>query len=596
VRRIAITLILSVIVFAATILVSIMYISRKSLETADYFNNLALDNFQDELNDEIFLTRQSAFSFLTGIPSVYVGKDSASIIIDEKELSEFKDAIHDVLIQFMRVNKYYRNTMFIIDRDICRKYFPCEDTAYIGHCSKGFVPAVLQGDNALYDLSDQYDFMGSARYQQLKRERKILWTAPQPVSPEEMRLLILQVPMTLSNGQFAGAFTVSLDIGTVNEKLKNYLPFGEEYSAIFLVDENDNIFSSCPEWIMEPDSQEEIRNSTDLLQRHDEGAEHNIIKIGEDEYYVYQRDDLSLPWRVFTANNSKAIYHDAKHVVNAMILSSVTGMLMMLVCCVVIFRQTRKNLRKKAAIEEELRMAAMVQTSMLKPSTCTFSHNSSPIILNAFVQPAKKAGGDLYDYIEKDGKLIFCIGDVSGKGMPAALFMTQVVSLFRNAVRRTSEPSEIVCQINDVLSDNSEMTFCTFFAGVLCGDEITFCNAGHNPPVFISSRSSYLKVRPNIAIGLMEGYPYRSETISFRPGDKLVLYTDGVTEAKDRNHRLYGEERLLKVLESISRSSGAETGSWINTAIRKSMEQFTRHAEQSDDITIMSIENSHIMS
>lgn len=595
-RRIAITLTLSVIVFAATILVSIMYISRKSLETADYFNNLALDNFQDELNGDILLTKQSAFSFLTGIPSVYVGRDSTSIIVDETELSEFKDALHDVLIHFMSVNKYYQNSMFIIDRDICRKYFRDDGTACAGHCSKGFVPAVLQGDNALYNLSDRFDFMGSARYQQLKRERKILWTAPQPAFPGDRRLLTLQIPMIMSDGQFFGVFALSLDIGTVNEKLKKYLPFGEDQSAIFIVDENDNIFSSYPEWIMEPDSQEEIRNSTDLLQRHDKGTEHNIIKIEGDEYYVYQRDDLLLPWRVFTANNSEAIYHEAKHVVQAIILSSVSGMLLMFVCCVVIFRQIRKDLRKKAAVEEELRMAAMVQTSMLKPATYTFSQNSSSVTLNAFMLPAKEAGGDLYDYIEKDGKLIFCIGDVSGKGMPAALFMTQVVSLFRNAVRYTSEPSEIVCQINNVLSDNPEMTFCTFFAGVLCGDEITFCNAGHNPPVFISSRSSYLTVHPNIAIGLMEGYPYRSETISFRPGDRLVLYTDGVTEAKDKDHRQYGEEKLLKVLDSLPRSSSFETGSWINTAIRESVEQFAQQAEQSDDITIISIVNSQITS
>jgi len=587
VKRIAIALILAVIVFVTTIMVSIMYISHKSLETADYLNTLALDDFQTELNSDIMLTELSARNFLTGIPSVSVGSDSTSIIIDEFKLSEFKELIHEVLPQFMKINKYYQESMFIIDSDICRKYFKGKSE----HYTKGLVPSVLQGDNTLHDLSGRFNFMESANYQKLKRDRKILWTTPQPTSPAEDRLLTLHVPISLSSGQFFGVFALSLDIKTINEKLKHYLPYGDEHSAIFIVDENNNIFSSYPEWIMEPDYQEAIRKSTDLLKRHDRKIEHDIYEFEGKELYVYQRDQLLLPWRIFTANHPEAIYHEAMHVIKALILSSITGMLFMLICCIVIFRQIRKNLRQKAAIEEELRMAAAVQTSMLKPSTYILTCHTSPITLHAFIQPAKETGGDLYDYIEKDGKLIFCIGDVSGKGMSAALFMTQVVSLFRNAVRYTTEPSEIVSQINNVLSDNPEMTFCTFFVGLFCSDEISFCNAGHNPPVLITSGASYLKVRPNLAIGLMEGYPYRSETIPFLPGDKLVLYTDGVTEAKGRGCQRYGGERLLHVLDSLPRNADAGSGLQINTSITKAIEQFVERTEQSDDITIVSIVN-----
>lgn len=583
-KQIATALILSVIVFVTTIIVSITYISQKSLATADYLNTLALDDFQAELNSDIMLTELSARNFLTGIPSVSVGSDSTSIIIDELKLSEFKELIHEVLPQFMKINKYYQKSMFIIDSDICRHYFQSSSE----HCSKGFVPSIRQGDNTFHDLSGQFDFMGSASYQQLKRDRKILWTT---TSTTEDKSLTLQVPITLSSGQFFGVFALSLDIKTINEKLKDYLPYGDEHSAIFIVDENNIIFSSYPEWIMEPDYQEAIRDSTDLLKRHDERTEHDIYELEGKKLYVYQRNQLLLPWRIFTVNHPEAIYHEARHVIKALILSSITGMLFMLACCIVIFRQIRKNLRQKAAIEEELRMAASVQTSMLKPSTCILTHHSSPVALHAFIQPAKETGGDLYDYIEKNGKLIFCIGDVSGKGMPAALFMTQVVSLFRNAVRCTTEPSEIVCQINDVLSDNPEKTFCTIFVGVFCENEITFCNAGHNPPVLITSCASYLNVRPNLAIGLMEGYSYRSETIPFLPGDKLVLYTDGVTEAKGRGRQRYGGERLLHVLDSLPRNADAVSGRQINTSITGSIEQFVERTEQSDDITIVSIVN-----
>jgi len=200
------------------------------------------------------------------------------------------------------------------------------------------------------------------------------------------------------------------------------------------------------------------------------------------------------------------------------------------------------------------------------------------------MQPAKEAGGDLYDYVEKDGKLIFCIGDVSGKGMPAALFMTQVVSLFRSVVRSTAEPSEIASGINNVLaSNNPDMTFCTFFVGVLTGDTLTWCNAGHNPPVLLTQGSApqFLKVRPNLALGLMEDFPYTSETMEFTEGKSLLLYTDGVTEAKNQKHNEFTAERLL---ESLSRASADV----INTVL-DDVRSFVAGYEQSDDITLVHI-------
>jgi len=592
VKKITTTLILSIIVFLTTLLVSTMYVSRKGLETADYFNALALDNFQAELNSDILLTEHSTLSFLTGIPSIYVSDDSTNIIIDEKELSAFRNMIPEALTQFMKVNKYYHNSMFIIDSNMCRKYFQWEGAAYAEHCSRGFVPFVQQGDQTLYDLSGEYDFMGSAHYQQLKRDRKIIWTTPLPTSPVAGKLLTLYVPITLSNGQFFGSFSLSLDIKTINEKLKHHLPYGEQHSALFLVDENDRIISAYPESIMEPGHQDTIRKYTDLLKRHDKGSEHNIIEVEGKECFVYQRDQLRLPWRIFSVNHSDAIYEEANRVIKAIILSSLTGMLLMLICCALIYRQIRKHLRQKAAAEEELRMAAKVQSSMLKPTTYALSTPSLSITLHALVQPAKEAGGDLYDYVEKDGKLIFCIGDVSGKGMPAALFMTQVVSLFRNAVGNTSEPAEIVGQINRVLAKNNpEMTFCTFFVGVLSGKEITFCNAGHNPPMLVpaTSEPSFLKVRPNLAVGLMECYPYQSETIAFSSGDKLLLYTDGVTEAKNKDNVQYGEDRLLEELCPLSEEGNPDPGQLIITKVSESIGKFVQQAEQSDDITIVSI-------
>jgi len=510
-----------------------------------------LDAFNTELHSYITLTEHSALNFLAGLPSTSVGSDSTGIIVEKNELSDFKMAAREVLPQFMAINKYYQNSMFIID-----------------------------------DIDCQSDFKASVDYQKLKRDRKILWTTPQPDTAPEDRCLTLNVPLVLSDGQFMGVFSLSLNINVLYKELKKHLPYGDEQSALFIVDENDIIFSSCPEWIMEPDCQKSIRDSTDILKRNDTATEHNVYTFDGKVYCAYQLELNYLPWRIFSFSQTEAIYHETNLTIKVLISVSVIGMLLMLICCIVVFRQTRENLRSKASAEEELRMAAMVQTSLLKPVSCRISTNTSCITLNAFIRPAKEAGGDLYDYVQKEGKLIFCIGDVSGKGMPAALFMTQVVSLFRNAVRNTSEPSEIVSQINDVLSDNPERTFCTFFVGLLSGDELSFCNAGHNPPVLISSQCSFLKPRPNLAIGLKKGYHYHSETLPFSPGDRLVLYTDGVTESRDEDRHLFGEDKLLTLLASLSRD---ENPASITAHITESLEKFVCQAEQSDDITIVTL-------
>jgi len=575
-KRILITLILSIIVFVVTLVATDMYVSKKSLETADYLNDIELDNFRSELDGDILLTEQSVKCFLSGNTSVSVDKDGL-VVLDQRHLKQFMDGIDDNLHQFMKVNPFYEASMFIIDDDAARSSLGM----------KGYyVPLVRQGDTALVDLAHKYDFSHSVHYQQLKREKKIMWTVPSSQSPVAGKFMTLYMPLLLSDGSFFGAFAVSLDIKMINNKLKKYLPYGEEYSSMFLMDADDNIFSAWPPSFIT--HQDKLKSILREFEPSDSVSRSIRLQYEGEDYYAYCRQTAHAPWTIYTVCLEDRIYESANQFKHVVYISSIVGMLLMLLCCVVISRQISTNMRRKAAVEDELRMASRVQMSLLKPAS--FGNR-----LSAYIKPSREAGGDLYDYIEKDGKLIFCIGDVSGKGMPAALFMTQVVSLFRNAVSRTADPAEITTQINDVLAQNNpDMTFCTFFVGVLDNGTLTFCNAGHNPPVIIpenrtNEESHFVAVKPNVALGLMEGYPYRNEALAMNQGDSLLLYTDGVTEAKNRERREFGESRLMGSLSHKATGEHSESDDEVILSVLGDLHPFVGDYEQSDDITMVHV-------
>lgn len=237
--------------------------------------------------------------------------------------------------------------------------------------------------------------------------------------------------------------------------------------------------------------------------------------------------------------------------------------------------------------ESELNIAREIQMSML-PQNFPQREDCS---LFAMVQPAKEVGGDLYDFVGVGDSLFFLVGDVSGKGVPAALFMAIARAAFRFIGALGLPMREVVRRVNDCLCDgNTNEMFVTLFAACLdlkTGDMV-YCNAGHNPIVLIGpdGKSSFLQAKPNLAAGLFEGFPYEDEQIHLERGTRLVLYTDGVTEAERSDKVQYGEEKLLKWaagLNPLTSSHAAVQDLFAH------VKKFTAGADQNDDITIMSV-------
>ncbi|MCK7578274.1 MAG: SpoIIE family protein phosphatase [Chromatiales bacterium] len=245
----------------------------------------------------------------------------------------------------------------------------------------------------------------------------------------------------------------------------------------------------------------------------------------------------------------------------------------------------------KERIESELAIARDIQMSIL-PKLFPPIPNRDEFDLRALIVPAREVGGDFYDFFPLDEhRLCFLIADVSGKGVPAALFMAVTKTLIKSTARDRQGPAEILTQVNaELAADNASNMFVTVFCGVLdarTGD-LEYANAGHNPPVLIGTdgRPQWLKGTPQLLLGIMEGVVYRSASLRLAPGERLLLYTDGVTEAMNAQDEFYSEARLLDTLESEPQPDLVG----LLAMLLERVQSFAGETPQSDDITLLAIE------
>ena len=198
-------------------------------------------------------------------------------------------------------------------------------------------------------------------------------------------------------------------------------------------------------------------------------------------------------------------------------------------------------------------------------------------------------GGDFYDFFQIDPThLCFVIADVSGKGVPASLFMAVTKTLIKSTAKSGITPAEILTQVNEELaSGNDAAMFVTIFCGILNTEtgEILYANAGHNPPLIIDTEGNvaYLQKSGELVLGVMEGISYRVESLRLEAGESLFMYTDGVTEAMNSREELFSEERLEKELSLRARRPIQE----LIAALMQRIKDFSGEALQSDDITMM---------
>ncbi len=311
------------------------------------------------------------------------------------------------------------------------------------------------------------------------------------------------------------------------------------------------------------------------------------------KYSVFTEFIESTGWDIAIIIPDDVIYADLRRMGRFVTIMMIIGLLLLLF---MVYRSAVNilNLFKISGQNErmgsELRIASKIQESMLPKIFPPFT-NCRNMEMYGSIIPAKEVGGDLYDFCVHDKKLFFCVGDVSGKGVPASLVMAVTMSLFRYMTAHEAEPARIVTEMNNTLADmNDSNMFVTLIVCVLDTENGTlrYCNAGHNAPLLCSQGDlRFLDVEANLPLGILSGFSFKSQQVTISRGDTLFLYTDGLTEAENIEKELFGDDRLKAVLASdkfVELSAKAQV-----EKVRNEVGSFVGKAEQSDDLTMLSV-------
>ncbi|MBO4416702.1 MAG: SpoIIE family protein phosphatase [Bacteroidales bacterium] len=318
------------------------------------------------------------------------------------------------------------------------------------------------------------------------------------------------------------------------------------------------------------------------------GSGHEQVTFHDIVGHVYYAPVERTGWSMCIIIPDDDIYGANRRTRNMVQIMQLLGLILLIAIVRSLIRSQKKNRalnERKNRMENELHIASDIQMSMVPKAFPAFPERTD-LDLYAAIYPAKEVGGDLYDFFIRDEKLYFCIGDVSGKGIPASLVMAVTRSSFRTVAVHESSPKSIVGNMNNSLAEmNDADMFVTFFCGVLnlASGDLKYCNAGHNPPMILTDSIRILPSEPNLPLGVMKDMDFTEQQMHFNYDDALFLYTDGLTEAENINHEQFSEERVEAALH------GRKSSEEHLKNIQNKVKEFVGEAPQSDDLTMMFI-------
>ena len=251
---------------------------------------------------------------------------------------------------------------------------------------------------------------------------------------------------------------------------------------------------------------------------------------------------------------------------------------------------------EKSRIDSELRAAANIQQGMLPKKFPPFPERDD-IDVYGVLHPAKEIGGDLYDFYIRDEKLFFCIGDVSGKGMPASLMMAVTRSMFRIVSAQENNPQHIIEQMNNLVNEMNELSlFVTLFVGVLDlpTGKLRYCNAGHDAPLIMTKEVNKLNVLANLPVGVMSGILYMGQEIELDSETILFLYTDGLVEAKNGKREMFRERRMIYIAKEFITTDQTQLKHLTDQMVTE-VKKFTGNIPQFDDLTMLAVKYKRIV-
>ena len=410
----------------------------------------------------------------------------------------------------------------------------------------------------------------------------------------EMVMTTYSVPIRDKKGKVAAILTGDISLDWLTDLLENIKVYPHAYSMMisrtgrFLVSEMKDfvIQDAIDEVAGQIVDDLDFKKLTQAMLAGESGSLQT--DYNGDKSYVFYAPVERTGWSMCVIIPEDDIYGGIRRIERMVRLLQIVGLLMLTLIILSLVRSQinyRKLDENKERMEGELRVARNIQMSMIPKVFPPFPERHD-LDLSAVVVPAREVGGDLYDFYIRDEKLFFSVGDVSGKGVPASLVMAVTRSIFRSVSSREDSPGRILTSMNESLSEMNDINmFVTFFCGVLDlkGGHLSYCNAGHNPPFILTDSIEALPVVPNLPLGVQPGMNFVEQETALRYDDALFLYTDGLTEAENAEHKQFGEMRVKAALRG-KKSSEAHL-----STIEGKVSEFVGEAPQSDDLTMLFI-------
>ena len=458
-----------------------------------------------------------------------------------------------------------------------------------------FEPYALRTDTGIVRLQvagEKFDYTKDGFYRDIMEKKANSWVGPYDDIYLEMRLISFAVPIYEFTGDTVAVFGVDIDTRSLGDTLNYRHIYPSSFD--FLLTEDGKPIAGPADQKLQDEAKYVISliNDSTITRQQSRSKRSKVINFDTDKRdgAVFYANMKGIPhWQIAVVCYDDEVYGSLMKLRYRLLLLSLLafGILLYLVRR---FAKDEQKLRNQALEQErlagELRIANNIQQTLL-PEKESSLNSLDDVRVEGRLIPAKAVGGDLYNAFVRDGKLFFCIGDVSGKGIPSALIMAITQALFRNVASREDNPAHIMKRLNETACRNNKANiFVTLFIGVLDlpTGHLRYCNAGHELPILVDQAST-LEAKPNLPIGLFDDFNYEMQSLVMKPESTLFLYTDGLTEARNAKGKLFGREKVMQMIAEC----GTTDPEQLVEAVINQWRQFIGTTEQSDDLTLLAL-------
>ncbi len=629
---------ISTVAFAAVFAACLHFVKEEVLNDLDALVNAKLDYAQRALDE--------------GLSTTEVSSDNLVSISRSPLISHRRDSIYALMQHFLDANPHIQGVAVGYEKGVVK-----------GH-EDGFAPYVMRTADGYIcrDVAEIKDYSKAEWFTEAKKTGKSHWTKPFVESNGKVVITAYTTPLTDAEGKTYAVLALDLNLNVMADSLQSLRPYP---SSMLTVIDQDGMFVAHPDttFIMKETLESAIEKADyapnlsilDDIKAGKRGNDYYYTK--DDKVFVYYAPVAKNGWTITLEVPRSEIASGYDKMFKAMLIDMIIGILLLLAVSLFIIDRIAKPLeifakaakqmshgdfkvklpvikdhnelydlraalatmgnsldqyvhdleettKSKATIEGELNIARNIQMAMV-PKVFPPYPERHEIDIHASLVPAKAVGGDLYDFILDGDDFYFCTGDVSGKGVPASLFMAITRTLFRTIAVTQKTPARIANAMNDAIAENNdENMFVTMYIGKcdLKTGELSLCNCGHNAPITngeligeeggrltigVSDSLRFISQAPtNIPIGVFGGFDYQQAEMKIEPGVSIFLYTDGVTEAESKQKELYGDDRLMATIQSCTAQSTARE---IIEKVDADVRAHAQNADQSDDITMLCV-------